>query len=390
MKKNWKYIIIFIILLITFFVAEFIRPKETDWSISFEKNDKIPFGTYVLYNLMNDIYGKELFFVNNRSLYEFFEQREKVQKSNLIIISNEIELSDIDIDVLLQYVADGNNVFISAMYIQNRLLDSLNLQIEYVFHNSNDTISCYFVNPNLKSENKFQFHKNVTKNYFLISDESTTTILAVNDEKEPNFVKISFGNGFFYIHNQPFVFTNYYLLTEKNYEYVFKALSYLPKTTTYWDEYFKPNRKKINSSPLRVIFDSPALRIAYFLLIIGGILYMLFIGKRKQRIIPIIKPLTNTSIEFNETIARLYLHKKNHKDIALKKYKYFLEKIRTTYFITTNEFTIKNIEKISEKTGVKIEILNKIFNHLKIIQQQQAISEQELFRFNNLIEMFWK
>ena len=61
-------------------------------------------------------------------------------------------------------------------------------------------------------------------------------------------------------------------------------------------------------------------------------------GKRKQRIIPVITPLKNTSLEFVETIGRLYYQKGTRSGIAHKKIIFFLDFIRTRYNIATNVF----------------------------------------------------
>ena len=390
MKKNWKYILFITIFLIIIIIIEIILPSKIDWSDSFSKKDKIPFGTFALHSLIETTVYKDSLKINNRSLYELFTYEETYyQKSNLLIITNNIEFSEMDFYQILAYVENGNNAFISAYHIDYKLLDTLGVKLEYIWTSLDDTINISLSNPKLKSNFGYNFDKSVNLNYYEIYDDAEVTVLGINEDGEPNFLKIPFGEGFFFIHNQPYVFTNYNLLKKDNYKYVFNTLSYLPATKTYWDEYFKPGNKS-NVSPLNVIFKSRAFRVAYYILIIGGLCYMFLGGRREQRVIPIVKPLKNTSLEFIETIGRLYLHKRNHKDLALKKYKYFCEQIRITFFITTSEFSANNIEFISQKTGVKARTLEQIFQNIKAININSKISDAELYRFNQLIESFWK
>ena len=80
----------------------------------------------------------------------------------------------------------------------------------------------------------------------------------------------------------------------------------------------------------------PPLAFAFWLSLILLLLYILFGGKRVQRIIEQLKPNENTTVTFTETIGRLYLQKKDNKNIADKMITYFNEYIRNTYFLNTN------------------------------------------------------
>lgn len=387
MKGNRKYIIGFAVVLIIFVLVEVLKPKETDWTVSFSKKDKIPYGTYALFDLMKQTFNEEDFITNSLSFYEFIEENQTLTGSNYIIITNNLEVSPIDVEEMLSFAAKGNNVFIAAQYINNELLDTLQVWADYSF-NLHDSTMLAFANKNLNSDTAYAYTKKTEGNYYQILDENGVTILGQSTDSLVNFVKIPFGAGNFYLNSQPFVYTNYNLLKADNYEYAFKSLSYLPKTTTYWDEYYKPGRK-MQSSPLRVVFNSKALVVAYYLLLIGLILYMLFMGKRKQRIISILKPFKNTSLEFTQTIAQLYFHKKNHLDLMNKKYKFLLENLDKQYFIKPMDFNIENIDRISEKTNVSHKTLRKLIAQMEAVKQKNRISDSQIFEMNKTIEQFY-
>jgi hypothetical protein len=70
-------------------------------------------------------------------------------------------------------------------------------------------------------------------------DSVYTTVLGYHqfeNKRRINFVKIQHGDGFFYLHTQPFVFTNYNLLKSGNATYAAHALSYLPDWDIIWDD----------------------------------------------------------------------------------------------------------------------------------------------------------
>jgi hypothetical protein len=129
----------------------------------------------------------------------------------------------------------------------------------------------------------------------------------------------------------PVAFTNYNLLKEDRYRYTENVLSYIPKGNIYW--YTKgQNNENISESPLRYILSQPALKWAWYLFLIGMLIFMIFNAKRKQRIVPILL-LANSTIDFTKTIGNLYYQEGDHTNIIDKKIIYFLEKIRTEYLI---------------------------------------------------------
>jgi hypothetical protein len=100
--------------------------------------------------------------------------------------------------------------------------------------------------------------------------------------------------------------------------------------------------------------------------------------------------LKNTSLEFIQTLGRLYLHTQNHKDIALKKYNYFTDMLRTQYYISQQAIEQKDAESISSKTGVEIEIIKSILIEAERIMNQETLSQDDLQVFNKMIEDFYQ
>src|SRR4029077_4968316 len=223
--------------------------------------------------------------------------------------------------------------------------------------------------------------------YFGGYDSSRTTVLGTNSEKKDNYIEVKCGDGAFYLSTVPLAFTNYNALKGKNSEYIFRALSYLPVADTKWDEYYKVNKKEA-STPLRYILNNQALKYAYYLMLFGFVLYFIFERKRKQLKIPVIKPLQNTSLEFVETIGRLYYQKGTNTGIARKKIRFFLDHIRSIYNIQTSIFNEEFYDKLSQKTLIAREELKNLFTFIGRVNVYSTVDEQTLLSLNNQIENF--
>jgi hypothetical protein len=179
------------------------------------------------------------------------------------------------------------------------------------------------------------------------------------------------------------------MLYQRNADYISKTFSYLPVQNTYWDEYYKGYHRE-PQTPLRFIIAQPALKWALYLILGSLILFMIFEAKRKQRIIPVVKPLSNTTLEFTETVGRLYFQHKDHKNIAEKKITYFLDYLRNRFYVRTDELNEELYSKLANKTGISQEEIVTLFQQITFVRSRKSISEQELMSLNLQIEDFQK
>jgi len=390
--KNIKHIIILGVTFIALVMLELLSPKELDWTLYLSKESKNPLGSYAIHTCITDIFPSSKIINNYQTLYEYFGQNKLPKKATMVFVSEEFAPDSLDMNLILKFLEEGNHVFISSVTYGKEFCDTLNIetQIHWLDINTklSDSVRVQFANQNLATAPAIYYSKAYFNSFFSKVDTAHTTILGYQNEKFTNFIKVKIGEGELFLHTQPIAFTNYQFLLRNNSEYVEKMLSLLPNSTVIWDEYYKPN-KLIEETPLRYILKNKSLRTAYWLLWVGLAFFFLFEIKRKQRIIPIVAPPKNTSLEFTETIGRLYLHSRNHHDLASKKIMYFLEFLRNSYFLNIKLNEPIDYQKISEKTRVDTQTITKLFNYMQVIQNSSKLSDYDLLQFSNLIEDFY-
>ncbi len=403
-KRNLIYITILILLFSLYVLFEFMTPKPINWTPSFSEKDKIPYGCFVLKKTIPDLFKNQQIEDNTNSFCLSFSKENNKTNSNLIIITNSVKPDNLDLEQLLEYVSSGNCVFIASMDFGEKFMDTLNFGVSKDFFYtldiseisgrmrkrsslSDSNISFNFVNPALKKSGGYKFKHNIPHFFFCSFDTLNTIVLGTFKSDHVNYMKVNFGSGCFYINCQPLLFTNHSILYG-DYEYVYNALSYIPVRRTIWDEYYKPGNKK-SASPIRYILSSNSLKTAYYLLLFSIIAYVIFRAKRRQRIIPVIKPNSNISLEFVETIGRLYYHRKEHKDIALKRYTYLLEFINSRYYLKTDNLDNNFFQILSDKTGAELSLIAEIFGAVGWIKEQISIYPDDLSRINLLIDEFY-
>ena len=346
-KKDIKYYSIIVAILIATIVFEIMKPKPIDWRFTLEAKDKIPYGTYVIRKTLKDIFPKQKIYENNQTTYEFNKVKDNYKPTNYIYITKEFKIDELETKTIISLAEEGSNIFISAYYFSNIFADTLNFEIDNT--NFFDTTSnLNFYNKKLKRTKPCFYGKMAASVYFKKIDTTYAQVLASAGSGKVTFIRQQMGKGFIYVNLTPEIFTNYGMITEKNYNFAYKSLSYLPKNNVVWDKYYKPFLEQ-EKGYLTTLYKFPALKMAYILLLISILVFVFFASKRKQRIIPIIKPYKNKTLEFVETIGRVYYSSKNHKDIAEKKWQYFNNFLLRVYSVNlaVNESVLA--EKLSEK-----------------------------------------
>lgn len=395
MDKSLKIYISFLVLLLSVIVIiDLNAPRPIDWNPTYSLRDKIPFGMYVFDKEANSLLKDRDIQKINITPYEYLEPlydydslvNTYTKKGTFLIINGFSPIDSQSITELFYYADHGNDVFISMKSFPDQLLDSLKISMGNDFEYT-DKSRLWLANPALGTD-KFHLKEGMGNGYFSKIDTLNTTILGYQGDKtkKANFIKVPYKNGHFYLHTQPAAFTNFHLLKDNHYQYTSKIMSYIPKGNVLW--YTKDNDNQgISQSQLRFIFSEPALRSAWYLILLGFVVFIIFNAKRKQRIVPIIKPLENTTIDFTKTIGNLYFQEGNHDNIMDKKIIYFLDKIRQDYLMETTVLDDQFVKKLQLKTGKKIEDIQRVvylINHHRKGHFESV--ESDLIELNSIME----
>jgi hypothetical protein len=390
LPKPNKYLLILLATITAYGLFEYYRPKPLDWRPTYENDDKIPFGTQALFELLPDVMPASAVQTIRLPIYNFLTETNPSSRSNYVFVCQTFSADGNDLKHLLEFVQRGSNVFIAAYDMPDSLGQVLGFKADVKDPTKADsTLRQNFVNPSFHTSSGYNFFHDDGRNYLIIKKPERITVLGRNARKEPTYIRVQYGKGQFFIHNLPLAFTNYYVLDPKTSDYAFKALSYLPARPTYWDEYQKQGRfDEEQQSIFRYIRSQPALNWAYYLVAFGLIFYAIFAGKRTQRIIPVIEPPQNTSLEFVKTVGRMYFQQGDHDNLARKKIQYFLAGLRERYNLNINNLDKEFTETLARKSGVSLTETSELVRLLRDAQKSILLSETDLLVLNKAMETF--
>lgn len=404
MKKALPYIFIGLVV-VGAAILIFVRKKQNrffDKTVTLKRSDKIPYGTFITYQMLPVIFSQATITNNKKAPNDWYDaDSAKLSNQLFFLISKRFNPDRIELDYLRSFVEKGNIVFICTNTMNEAAqkyfgLDDYSKDNYYNdYSNHFDSVYTYLSKPpfhdSLKYFNAgFTFNKN-----FKNIDTSRYTVLGRDNYYQPNLIKISALKGSFYLHSDPFLFANYFLLQKNNKTYFENVLSCIPATTKkiIWDEYYvnkQEEQQEKDSSPWRVLFSYEAFKWAFWLLIILLALFTVLNSKRPQRIIPVFNKPKNDSLEFAKTIGRLYFEKQDHYNLAQKMCTYFLEFVRTKYIIGTSYLNEDFVKKLSGKSGYPEEKVMELVSYISQLQSTTTISEQQLGVLYNQFQNFYK
>jgi hypothetical protein len=388
MRSLRIYIISLAVLIIIYLVAQYNRPKAVNWSETFSSNDKIPFGTYIIYNRLNDIFPGAKVQTLREPIYNVINDRQ-ITHATYLIISNAINLNEYDYKKLIQFVRNGNDVFIAASYFGDELKKELKIEINVEFKDIDPPGGLKFINKQLDTNKIYHSNKGMGDIYFSQLDTAAIVALGSNTNGHINFLRYSTGKGNLFLNANPRMFTNYSLFNTQGSDYASTALSFVKNDKVLiWDQYYALGREDEGSS-MRVFLRNSTLRWAFYIAFFSLIVFVLYEMKRRQRIIPVIEPLENSTLNFVNVVGQVYYDQHDNRNISNKKILYFLEHLRTQYNLKTNPPDQVFIDNFSNKTGVEHEFAVELINYINYLGTAQQITNAELIKLNQLIEQFY-
>jgi len=391
-----------------------LHPGETlpPLGETFRKTDRQPFGSYIAYNEVKNVFDNRYIETVrdpfDKEWADIKDYADDKKYSLYILVAKNLILTESEVDALLDFVKSGNDLFVSADYVDQKFLDKIGCANERMPEITDEikglmqqtSVSMYV--DGATSGPSYNYYYYPFLNSLSGFDTSFARVLGVNEHHTANYVVLFSGKGRIYLHVAPRIFSNYFLLSGQNYKYLEEVLSYLrsdPKNI-YWDEFYKNtnlNRRTKNGdhgednfSSLGVIRQHPPLLWAFWLGVIALLLFVIINVKRKQRVIEVAKPNINTTVNFTETVGRLYLQKKSNRHIAEKMITYFYEQIRNRYFITTSHVNEEFITVLAGKSGVPKEQTQHLFALIERVQSHPDTDDTTLLQLNSAIEFFIK
>jgi hypothetical protein len=365
-------------------LLEVNKKEMTDWRKNFDVNEKSPFGLFVFNQEIKDLFKNNLK-KTGESPFDYYNKNKK-SPHNILVIENDIDVPSWK--KILDEVSKGSDAMLIVSRMPKDISDSIGFydsELSFEDQNVLKLTDKKYQNDFIKLD-KFPSGRGFT--YIKPNVEVLGKTVEEKNDDQANFIKVKFGKGTIYVHSEPLFLTNYYLLKPGNVKYAQDVFSYLDDRETIW---FVEHTSTESRFFMRFILSKPALKYAWWVFLGGLVLFIFFNAKRKQRIVPIVEPLRNTSVDFVKSIGNLYLQEGDFHDMMAKKAQYFLNKVRLDLLIDTQHLDEEFAKKLQLKTGKTMEMINEAINFIKKAQDPYAhVLKEDLAKMNKLLDEILK
>jgi hypothetical protein len=415
MKGSRIFIVCITLFLLVMFLIQLQMPKQFSWTPTFAHDDRNPFGCYVVDSMLSHAMPNG-YTVQNKTLYQLSKED---KKQGVLIVSNKLHLSKLDIKSMENIVKRGGKVMIVGRsendndYEMDSLLFSkfgmrfnnayryfdlsaLRRNIEKQTEGLIDTIS-WVGSREMYPRKKYTTYSMLMNSQIVIyktmpvhnlafykeydeetgSGSNSSQSSALDEENAVSCTiaaKYSKGKGELIMVGAPLLFTNYGMLSGNLSGYIFRLMSQMKdlpvvRTQVYMEA---PNAKMTGGnqeSPFRYFLEQPPLRWALYLTVLTILIFMLFTARRRQRVIPVVEKPKNKSLEFVQLIGTLYYHRHDNTDLVRKKIIYFAEELRRRWMIDVMDTADNDriFSVISQKTGMAYENVAGIIKGLRLV-----------------------
>lgn len=387
MKTEYiKYFVYFLLAALVVMFIQLYFPNPINWNRNFNTQSKDPYGLYVFNQELPHLLKDQKLEKTSLTPYEYFLNNTQASesKTTYLFVENTSSLNDVSVQQILKKVSDGADLVIATenfYYGNSYILDTLKIQSHNI-----KTNNLHFVNKGSSTDTLNI--KDEYNNIFTVKNpDNYTTIAKLNNNI--SFISTKFGKGNVYISSTPILLTNFYVLNNEAKSSIFteEFTSFIKKENVVWfDENYNIGEHQNSNSMLKVILGNKSSRFGWYTLIIGLLLYVIFYGKRKQRIVPIIEPVKNTTVEYIETVGNLYYQENNHTQLLDKQIKFALYFIRTEWKIISQDLNQDFKTKLQQKSLANTADIDQFINFITSFNTDRKYSQTDLIQFNQLLE----
>jgi flagellar motor component MotA len=110
--------------------------------------------------------------------------------------------------------------------------------------------------------------------------------------------------------------------------------------------------------------------------------FVVFSARRRQRVIPVIKPPVNHMMDFVKRIGGIYYKRHDNVDLLIKKYVTFINDLRAKAMIDIDNYDNLDDElmSLSNRTGIPYNELQQQIRDVMVATNEDSISDERLKR----------
>lgn len=376
--------------------------KTLNRNITLNKTDKNPYGAWYAYEQLDWIFPLATVLVNTESPalinngnwpqldYLVDGIKSDSGKAIYMVIAPDFDPGPDEWEKVAAFADAGNSVWISAGYFGVQLTDSFKLQVSSI-DSGEANLRTHLLSP--ADTNSYTYPGLSEHSYFRALDTTKWKTLAVDGNGKPVMIaQRDTSHGHWVLQSNPLTMSNFFLLHQQNKKYYDQVALFFPENTDaiIWDDYYRRPFRQSGHNQWQAMTSSAPLRWSIALALLAVALYIISEIKRRQRSIPELDPLTNSSVDFVKTVGRLYFNRHDNADLSIKMLAQFKEQVKLRYGLQPAEWSVVFEQALVYKSGKPAVEVSHLLAQVRQVDALQTISDADLLALNQSIDQFFK
>jgi|GEM_PF-2993192 len=325
----------------------------------------------------------------------------------IVVIAEKVGFLKEEWKRLQEQAQRGATVLIIGNQFSSGTANALEISEQLTYYYSQGVHVGFSENEN-REQQAYKIYQNDTlaaKWFVMESLSSGNPLMYINENKYCSVKRLSEGEGYIITGLNTDFFKNYQINRTRWRQFMQAFVDQLPKYKRIsWlnfgslteeenggtDEGSKGNME--DDSLLKIIFSNRVLTMALLLAVIGFVLFILFRTRRNRPVIPLPIEKPASTADFSQTVAAIFLHRRNPYGVLLLQKKNFYNLIQRYYYLDLsrkNDDHQRLLELLSEKSGETKENLQKIIQMLET-KVKINVTDQYLFEVYHRISSFYE
>lgn len=350
MKLNRWFVIGILVFLVVMFIVELQLPKNFSWNPTFRHADRQPFGCYLFDSLLATTMPQG-YTVTDSTLWQLAQ--DSTRQRGILVVAGDLNLQSADVSALMTLANNGSHVMLVAHQVGDLIEDTLcighrgysndfNLQQFVKYNKEREQLNWMSDTMGFTPRSYAAFPPLLRKRFWLRKDSLGKVLRPAIDVQavkleDPVSATFQQGRGYISYVSVPLLFTNYGVVDQDNVGFILRELTLLKHLPVVRVEAYCPASDSAEQSPLRYFLSQPPLRWAIYTAMVGALLFLIFGGRRRQRVIPIEKEPENHSMEFIGLVGSLYYHSHERRSLVVRKWTYFAEELRRNIHVDVTD-----------------------------------------------------
>jgi len=399
-----------------------------NWYESYDPSEDQPYGTSLLPKILQARYPDATY--ENLPLNWTTNGLDSTGQTLYIAVGGGLKYTYTEAEALAMFIEQGGHAFLAAKEVSNRFLsyvisDSCLKYKSFLPNARFDSLElvesatgAVLMMPVLREKrgsseagnylNALYYNCLLGAEHLLMIHQDTVAFRNKTDAeypRQPIMSRFSYGEGALTILSYPKALTNVYATDSLGRQTMEEVLKLLPDSVAHV-AYDARRRSSTNATIrdnvprsdnslesegniLKHVLARPPLATAWYLLILGAIVFLVFGAKRRQRLIPLVQPRKNTTHQHLGNISRLYLTQPNNMMMASKQFALF-DAYCNRRFGLRPLHDDADFERFSKMAGVNEKYLETLKRYQSTVARNQPISNTGFVSIVRILQATYK